>query len=147
MSSGTIGPGIPATRSLPRHGECEVEFSRIARFIESQLDWPDLSPETICARSVWSRATLYRLFEPHGGLSRYIRQLRLQRAYAELSQGGRHRRILDIALDSQFASEATFSRAFRRTFGMPPSEARTLALRPGSLTAAPSGAQHCPARR
>ncbi|HEV7443801.1 MAG TPA: hypothetical protein VGO18_14500 [Steroidobacteraceae bacterium] len=33
----------------------------------------------------------------------------------------------DVSLESQFASEATFNRAFRRTFGIPPGEARLLA--------------------
>jgi AraC-like DNA-binding protein len=56
---------------------------------------------------------------------KYIQQRRLQRAYAALvSPVHAHRRILDIALDSHFASDATFNRAFRRTYGVPPGELR-----------------------
>ena len=40
--------------------------------------------------------------------------------------------ILDIALDSSFASDATFNRAFRREFGIPPGEMRALACSPNA---------------
>jgi AraC-like DNA-binding protein len=89
-----------------------------------------LSVAAICSYSGWSRATVYRLFEADGGLFSYIQQRRLQRALMELIFERHGRRVLDIALENQFASEATFNRAFRRTFGLPPGEARTLAQHP-----------------
>ena len=74
-----------------------------------------------------SRATLYRLFEPLGGVSSYIQERRLARAYAALIHPAhRHRPIYDIAFDCGFASEAHFSRAFRLFFGLPPSELRAM---------------------
>jgi len=97
--------------------------------IESHLLSPDLCVETLCARSGCSRATLYRLFEGEGGLVCYIQRRRLHRAFVELVSDAPRRRILDIALDSHFASEATFNRAFRRMFGLPPGEARKNARR------------------
>jgi len=99
----------------------------IKRYVESHLDSPALCVAAICAHSGWSRATTYRLFEPEGGLVHYVQQRRLERAFAELISGERRRRILDIALESHFASEATFNRAFRRTFGLPPGAARARA--------------------
>jgi len=95
--------------------------------VEQNLDSPVLSAEFICARSGWSRATVYRLFKAEGGLARYIRRCHLQRAYQELLSGRPHRRLIDLAVAHQFASEATFSRAFRRAFGVPPGRARELA--------------------
>jgi len=95
------------------------------------LDSPRLSAAAIARCFGWSRATLYRLFEPDGGLMKYIQRRRLQRAYAALvSPAHAHRRILDIALDCHFASDATFNRAFRRTYGVPPGELRDLSRAP-----------------
>ena len=100
----------------------------LKRLVEQQLDSPALSAEFICARSGWSRATVYRLFEPEGGLARYIRKRHLLRAFRELASGQPpHLRIVDLALAHQFASEASFNRAFRRAFGIPPGKARHLA--------------------
>ena len=101
----------------------------IKQHIESHLHSPDLCVGTLCARSGRSRATLYRLFEAEGGLVCYIQRRRLQQAFVELVSAAPRRRILDIALDSHFASEATFNRAFRRMFGLPPGEARRMARR------------------
>jgi AraC-like DNA-binding protein len=61
-------------------------------------------------------------------LINYIQQRRLQRAFSLLMSTARPTpRILDIALDNHFASDATFNRAFRRAYGVPPGELRSLA--------------------
>jgi AraC-like DNA-binding protein len=105
-------------------------LASLKRLIERHIDSPALSVELICARSGWSRATVYRLFELEGGLARYIRQRRLERAFRELMRRRpRRRRIIDLAIDSQYASEATFCRAFHRLFGVPPGEVRARAAR------------------
>jgi AraC-like DNA-binding protein len=98
---------------------------RIQRYVEANLASPDLLPDLLCARFALSRTQLYRLFEPLGGVAGYIQEKRLARAYSELAdlkQG--HRRIYDIAFDLGFTSEAHFSRIFRRTFGVSPSDVR-----------------------
>jgi AraC-like DNA-binding protein len=103
-------------------------LSSIKRHIEQRLVTPTLGVDELCARFGLSRSGLYRLFEPEGGLAAYIQQRRLIRAYAQLAASEtRHRRILDIALESQFASDATFARAFRRQFGVTPRDVRALA--------------------
>jgi AraC-like DNA-binding protein len=90
-----------------------------------------LASEVICDRFACSRATLYRLFESESGLVNYILRRRLQHALMELISPNSPRRIIDIAMDNHFSGEATFSRAFRREFDIPPGEARRLAqLRP-----------------
>lgn len=100
----------------------------LKRLVEQHLDSPALSAEFVCARSGWSRATVYRLFEVEGGLARYIRKRHLLHAFRELTSAQPPRlRILDLALAHQFASEATFNRAFRRAFGIPPGRVRDLA--------------------
>ncbi|MGH8148724.1 MAG: helix-turn-helix domain-containing protein [Steroidobacteraceae bacterium] len=100
----------------------------LERFIERRLDSPALSLDLLCSHSGCSRATVYRLLEAEGGPIRYIRQRRLERAFRELICGGAFQgRIRELALRHRFASEATFNRAFRRTFGLPPGEVREIA--------------------
>ncbi len=120
----------PARDSLHR-----AALDSLKRLVERYLDSPELSAEFICARSGWSRATVYRLFEAEGGLARYIRKRHLVHAFRELMSGHQsYRRIIDLAVAHQFSSEATFSRAFRRAFGIPPGKVRDLA----AISRAPS---------
>ena len=100
-------------------------IGRLKRHIEERLAVPDLSPASIAADSGLSRTTLYRLFEPLGGVAAYIQDRRLARARAALIHpAGRHRPIHAIAFDWGFTSEAHFSRAFRHAFGLAPSAFR-----------------------
>ncbi len=102
----------------------------LERLIERRLNSPTLSLGLLCSHCGCSRATLYRLFDAEGGPIRYIRQRRLERALRELISGSASDRpILQLALRHRFASEATFNRAFRRTFGIPPGELRDIAAR------------------
>ena len=69
-------------------------FITIRRFIDRNLAAPKLGPEMIAASFGLSRSTLYRLFEPTGGLSAYIRDVRMRRAYEEITSPARaNRRI------------------------------------------------------
>ncbi len=100
----------------------------IKRYLDANLASRDLlSSDALSSRFACSRSTLYRLFEEEGGLANYIQQRRLQLALMELISPGDQRRIIDIAVQNDFPSEATFNRAFRRLFGIPPGEARKLA--------------------
>ena len=115
---GTQDPGI--TR--------QALLSSIKRHIEQNLVSPELGIDELCNRFSLSRSALYRLFEPEGGLAAYMQQRRLIRAYAQLAASALpQRRIIDVALESQFASDATFARAFRRQFGVTPRDVRSLA--------------------
>jgi AraC-like DNA-binding protein len=97
----------------------------ITRFIESRLGDPALDASILADRFAMSRATLYRHFEPLGGVSDYIRRRRLSNAALELSSlEGRRRKIADIAFRWGFASEQSFARAFKAHFGVPPGAVR-----------------------
>jgi AraC-like DNA-binding protein len=101
---------------------------RIQRHIGSNLDSPALQAEALCAEFRISRSRLYRLFESLGGVARYIQEQRLARACAELGNPAHdHRRIYEIAFALGFSSEAHFSRVFRSTFGLSPSDVRARA--------------------
>jgi hypothetical protein len=57
-----------------------VTLERIQRHIARNLGAP-LAPEQLCRTFGISRHRLYQLFEPLGGVARYVQQRRLQRAF------------------------------------------------------------------
>jgi AraC-like DNA-binding protein len=72
-----------------------------------------------------SRATLYRVFEQLGGVRRYIQQRRLKGAYQRLTDPVHaSERIGTIAAGFGFGNDSAFSRAFRETYGMSPTNLR-----------------------
>ena len=98
-------------------------FITIRRFIDRNLAAPKLGPEMIAASFGLSRSTLYRLFEPTGGLSAYIRDVRMRRAYEEITSPARaNRRIGPAAFALGFRNFSAFSRAFRETYGLTPAK-------------------------
>ena len=119
----------PSQRTLAQ-AQAEVQavtLGRIQRHIGRSLGAP-LTPEVLCRAFGISRHRLYQLFEPLGGVARYVRQRRLQRAFELLSScAHRHLRVAQVAARLGFASEAHFSRAFRSAFGRAPSEVRAMA--------------------
>lgn len=101
-------------------------MGRARRFIDAHLASPDLGPDTLSDDLAMSRASLYRLFRPVGGVARFIQQRRLQRVHELLCNPDEHRRISELALTYCFSDEAAFSRAFRREYGYTASEARAM---------------------
>lgn len=92
-------------------------------FIDKHLRDPELGVDSLCRQFRCSRATLYRLFKPLGGVREHIQRRRLMACFRAIAVQG-HRRIFDIALDYGFVSPSHFSNLFRDFFGMTPSEAR-----------------------
>lgn len=70
-----------------------------------------------------SRSSLYRAFEPMGGVLTYVRHRRLARVYAALRvRAGTADRIETLADQYGFASSAQLSAAFRERFGFGPQD-------------------------
>jgi len=101
-----------------------ARLTQIRRYVDHHLRSPDLSPQSICQALGLSRSTLYAVCEPVGGVAAFIQKRRLERVHAILADPRDHRRISEIAYQHGFVSEAHFSRAFRRAFGVSPREAR-----------------------
>lgn len=104
-------------------------MDRIRQTVQMHLRSPTLGPEAICKMVGISRSSLYRLFTYEGGIMHYIRRQRLLHAHAALSDPLDRRTILAISEDLCFTDATSFSRAFRREFGISPTDVRYSAAR------------------
>jgi AraC-like DNA-binding protein len=103
-----------------------ARFATARRYIDAHLGQLDLTVERVLAVSQLSRPTLYRLFEPEGGLAAYIRNRRLREAADEL-QRYPQRPVIEVAYGWGFNSASDFNRAFRRAYDMSPGDFRAVA--------------------
>ncbi|TWF47379.1 helix-turn-helix domain-containing protein [Neorhizobium alkalisoli] len=103
-----------------------VITTRAIRAIDARLADADLSPERLCRTIGVSRSRLYRIFEPAGGISNYIRRKRLLETRRALSDSNNVYSISQIAEKMGFTDPSNYSRMFKREFGLSPKEARML---------------------
>jgi AraC family transcriptional regulator len=84
----------------------------------------DFDLSSLAAETGYSRRHFLRTFRASTGLSpyQYVLRMRLERARQLMQR--RTLRLLDIALESGFTSNAHFSNAFRQHFGVSPSNYR-----------------------
>lgn len=122
-----IAPQV-AARSQPSPTVRGAVIMQIRRYIEQNIVRPDLDPDHLCKVFGLSRASLYRLFEPFGGVTDHIRTRRLRAAFDMLVDDGT-RTVGEVAYACGFADISAFSRAFRQQFAMSPSEVRGLDAR------------------
>lgn len=115
-ASGAVLPQAPA-------GNLTL-VERTRRLIRARLADDGLTPELICRELGVSRSRLYRLFEPLGGISSYIRRQRLLQARDALADPQETRPIMAIAEQWGFADPSVFSRSFRQEFGVSPRSVR-----------------------
>lgn len=102
-----------------------ASFVTVRRFIDRNLKSRDLNPEIIAKTFGLSRASLYRLFEPVGGIAGYMRKQRLKQAYQEITAAElSNQQIGQIAYRFGFKNVSAFSRLFRDSYGVSPREAR-----------------------
>ena len=92
--------------------------------IHRRLDWAGLDSDYLCARLKVSRTSLYRLFEAHGGVQAYIREVRLAHVYEVLSNPASADQISDLAVRMHFSHTSHLSRAFRKSYGLSPTALR-----------------------
>ena len=109
----------------PRPQGEEPPRRRVLRYIDARLGDPDLDADALAERFGMSRAALYRLFQPVGGVASLIRERRLRGAALELaSEAGHARKVSEVARRWGFTDDAAFGRAFRQQYGVTPSAAR-----------------------
>jgi AraC-like DNA-binding protein len=103
-------------------------LERVRRAVRRHLRAPSLGPDMLCREAATSRSQLYRLLEGEGGVAHYIQRQRLSESFALLCDVSNTSPIGRIAEVLCFADASSFSRVFRREFGMSPSDVRASSL-------------------
>jgi AraC family transcriptional regulator len=105
------------------HGLDQSPLRRALDYIEDNLS-EDITLDSLAEVTGYSVFHFLRKFALAMGVSpgRYISQKRLENAKTELATG--KLTLVEIALNAQFSSQASFTRAFHRATGMTPMEYR-----------------------
>jgi AraC-like DNA-binding protein len=101
-------------------------IGRARAIIRRNLGEAGFGPDQLARELGVSRSRLYRLFEPHGGVARYVHRQRMIAAHSALSDASDIRSVGRIAEAFGFHDASGFSRGFKQEFGYSPSDARTL---------------------
>jgi AraC family transcriptional regulator len=98
------------------------QLSKVIEYIGKHLD-EELSLTQLSEVACFSKYHFHRLFTAYTGMSlqQYIRWLRLKRAAHQLIVD-KEQSIINIAIDAGFESHEAFSRAFKQTCGLSPSQ-------------------------
>ena len=109
---------------LPSHRPSPL-LMQAKRYITRNLE-ADLSADAICAALGVSRASLYRTFEPLGGVAAFVQHRRLTRIHGLLARPDERRSVSELAYAFQFVNTEHFSRRFKSKFGYTATEQRRL---------------------
>jgi AraC-like DNA-binding protein len=110
---------------LSNEGQFQQSSPALAHVLRSYIEdnlHRDLTVDELSIRFRISRAQLYRIFAPDGGVKTYIQHRRLQRCYRALLQKGQTTSVMAVAAAHGFKSESHFSRSFKAAFGESPSD-------------------------
>ena len=113
-SDGSCAPTTVASNQLDR-----ARLSRVLGYIEEHLA-VDITVTDLADVACLSIFHFTRAFAGAMGVPphRYVRRRRLENAKAMIATG--RASLQEIALDCQFSSQSSFTRAFRRATGMTP---------------------------
>ncbi len=115
-----------ADRVATAHVQMDLTLmERVRRAVRTHLRSPSLGPDRLCREAATSRSQLYRLLEGEGGVAHYIQRQRLSESFVMLCDVSNALPIGRIADVLCFADASSFSRAFRREFGMSPRDVRS----------------------
>lgn len=100
-------------------------IEEVQQYIRRHIDEP-LSREVLASVAGFSIPHFHRIFYSYTGESApaYVRRLRMERAGRKLRMGAVD--ITEVALAAGYDSHAAFSKAFKKHFGLTPSEFRNL---------------------
>jgi AraC family transcriptional regulator len=115
--------GACASTESSAHGLDHVRLRRVLDYIAANIG-DDITLENLARTAGYSSFHFARKFTLAMGISphRYISRIRLDTAMAQLAAGKLP--LAEIALNAQFSSQASFTRAFHRATGMTPQKYR-----------------------
>ncbi len=110
--------------NISKDSERPKEFERCLSYLEENFCNSDVSIESLCHFGYISRSSLQRYFLRYLGVSpkQYLLRLRLGKAVDLLANDSKP--IADVAEACGFSDEKYFSRIFKQTYGLSPSDAR-----------------------
>lgn len=124
----TVGASRDATEIAKGRGVRVARLQAIRADIEANLLAPNLSLERLSRRHGISPRYVRALFDGEGtSFTDYVLGRRLLRAHRALSNPASEAKISTIAFEAGFGDLSYFNQAFRRHFGMTPSDARARA--------------------
>ncbi|MGW4235915.1 helix-turn-helix domain-containing protein [Streptomyces sp. NPDC004749] len=130
LLTATLAHHLDADDRVPGESGRRTLVLRVEAFIRQHLHEPRLSPSDIAAAHHISVSYLHRLFQAHDlTVSAWIRHQRLERARRDLADPAlRTVPVHRIAADCGFSDHATFTRAFRAAYDIPPRDFRRQVL-------------------
>jgi AraC-type DNA-binding domain-containing proteins len=129
LLSVAINPSGSAARSDFYRQE-HVRRETVRRLVDAHVADPAFSVQEILVATGMSRAALYRLFEPQGGVARYIQMCRVEQLRQRLDDRAFDRHALaELAPLLGFSSESHAGRLFKQAFGISPGAYRTTSQR------------------
>ena len=121
-----LGAAFRAQRRSSTIAPRDQLFARISGYIEARLKDANLSPKKIAEDNGISVRYLYTLFGGQGmTVSGWVRRRRLLRCRAELDGADTGASITEIAYRWGLNDSAHFSRLFKASFGMSPTQYRS----------------------
>jgi AraC-like DNA-binding protein len=127
MISACLAPSADRMAEATRQIDLTL-MERVRQAVRKNLRSPSLGPDKLCREAATSRSQLYRLLEGEGGVAHYIQRRRLSESFSILCDPANSFPIGKVAEMLCFADGSSFSRVFRREFGMSPRDVRAGAV-------------------